>query len=518
MEVPPNCVMCGKYLICGPWAWDPDGRLTDLGANVVDAFGDVAGITGVVSDDVPTGIRFVNSRGSCHSCYTKQEARPYTFNGAAYDGKPDVDISVVVDKSCKAPKFGLHVKIDNGRHVVVSWQKCVARFPRDQSPSVGRPVRVLLASAYDDNQCVVGLMTKTTIMWDVIHLGIGAPPIRHVCSNPCGSIDCDVKWHGGWWKIEKLVEDSHMKSWIESDIKIFCERCCTPRTYLAHYIATDKPMLPACRDFWLPSIGEVAMMNSFPVELHEIIGEYAGMAYRTWTDKCQTARYGTMFVERDDVSVRIYRDNVHIFHVDGSKSINMFENHLVIDWPDHCIAIMDLDDIANPLYKLLNPEKDITCGPTSFSIAGRCHSYAAYKQLTEVQDELIITNYSQGTDIRKCHNELGAGTRYNLTCPVCNDTCIWMPLHPPLHVKVPAFGPCWFSVIRRGSRLAVVLTGEHGFHVQIHEGRYGFAMLDETTLYMCANRYDCRCDVPPDILFYGNGVSIKLANGTYACV
>jgi hypothetical protein len=547
MEVPIGCVLRGDTLVCGSHAVR-DGQQIAKNFHTIDAFGDCT----VVSDGCHCdGKYYRGAEGTvCCSEYVIDHGKHLTMDGCPYEGMLDVDMQVTTRGSFDMPNLKI---ILTPEACVVIWHGGL-RPPKTPNTAQSfmhtfricgeHRVKILLALTHNGTQHVVGLMTPDKITWYT------EDAFSHECTNPCNSVDVDVRWRGGWWSITKVVEARHMKSWITASLDVYGNMDVANKaipTRDAHYIATDIPFGQhemACKDFWLPSIGEVVMMDyRLPIELHAIIGEYAGLTNRALNCRHEFMRYrGHAAGDRGEspsiMHVEYWKNTLYVGTVEstpndcGRSRCNLliedatcysaFENHVVVRCGGR-IMILDLDDMDRPHTRLrISDDGELSCSHGMFCLGFHRYSYAAYNELAEVDEHDDCRDFDYDTNVGFGHHMYGyVMDEYQLgRCgdekrgDLCDSTCItFSPID--IHVKVPAFGRCKLRAMLRGTRVAIVMTGAQGYHFQIHDvpPHNGIVNLDGTTLLMCANDYAMKCTDKAKVVFFGNGVCVETTEG-----
>jgi hypothetical protein len=211
----------------------------------------------------------------------------------------------------------------------------------------------------------------------------------HTCPNPCGTSDAEFVHKGGWWQIK------YADRW---------------------YIAAGDVQLPTVECYDLVSLHDTTLCDipqggaGIPLELHDIIGEYAGTTWTKWktlgTKPTLRAmvRNGIELVSTDNLrqlSLRVagpgHDTQCHLLF--PLSDWDVFENHLVIQCNEH-VFVVDLDDIKSHYQaSSLSDRWGVYCGPESFKVGNAVQPY----DKTLAARQWNHTSSHVGIDVRQFH-------------------------------------------------------------------------------------------------------------------
>lgn len=510
IRVPPGAFVRDGWIITGDIATGPNGDIRRLGGNVLSMYGDMAiigelGSTQNVCRFRPKSFAYYDLRrlsdmecGSmmapiCRRKYVSTAIGCKTYgDGADFNG---IEVNCGVSVPTAVATFGVKITcLSLGRGVTCTWNKSVRKFRTKETPYI-----ILLVGSQRQGkeggtpsfarpQCI-GIVTRDEIMWDD---GTSC----HRCANPLNpgrlpnfSFDGD-SWHIGCGIYGEFIATKYkgLTGFVQSPEYLFATAGDT--------IAADVAFSPN-----LFSRG-----SPLPVELHDIISDYAGAISVTWktTGVEHAVIRNGITVTRTGLLITISAKCVTTFE---TRACDMFDNRVVMasaggEVPPS-VFIVDLDNLKEAYTAVPAPAHgEIACGPTSFNIG---QSYYSYDDMHEVPDDWVASHAKCDVDIDGWHYHYRNGSSVTHPTCRCNRTCMTFD---GVHAYVPVWGRCRAHMFRKGSRVAIVLVGQRGVHLQIHEAS-GNDLTPSRTLHSYISYTESSFSLGSEPSFFGDGVSVR---------
>jgi hypothetical protein len=486
-RAPEGCFAHSGVLISGNSAWtmDPQGYVSKrrLPADVVDVFG-YGAVTHGISYQLAllpglTGwhdeaVKLFETQPTLCSEYAIYKGVKYDFNGHVYNGPLDVNMSIKIKKPMCIDRIGLKVFVLADGTCVVVWNGHMRKFTRCRLPAT-----ILLHSSGGDPTVCIGMCTRAYLEWED-----GCGPSRYCFTNwmdgsPCGDGDASILYNGNGWTIRTRGE-----RWITSDV------CCIPR--------------PSCGPCFMPTSATTAELDEarLPLELHDIIGRYAGYAYeRRELDgyKC-IHRNGLDYIYKDHQLTVTHSSVVNRKRATATSACwNVFENHVVVA-DNGCAHVFDADNGMLVTRYPMDVQADdrVVCGDSSFRVGDNQFRSYVHGRLSWPKH---TPGHTHSMNIGIWHyDEYGVESPM---CAMCQNTCISIG---DIHANVPAFGKCAVITGTIGTRSPLILIGDSGVHVQIYDGDMCIANFTDRS-------HPIRDTSEIQIAFFGDGVSIEVSTG-----